>query len=279
MKPKINSTLTDVPETMLWTLHNRAEEALRSDGIIKDQTCIDIYQSIDYDYENSFGKAEPSHALRSIKFDNEICKFLDENPHGTIVNLGEGLETQRYRIKEDNALWLSVDVPEAIQIREQFIQPDDRHLHCPISALDRTWFEQVRKDQPVLITAQGLFMYLPVEEVKSLFQDIFNFFPGGILVFDTIPVWLSKKTLSHKGWQRTKAYTTPPMPWGINRNELQDVFQSWSNKIINIDEIAYLKDIPRGSGKVLVNIISALPYVNRFLPTAVKINFSQKIRL
>ena len=28
--------LSGVPETMLWTLHNRATEAKRSDGLIRD---------------------------------------------------------------------------------------------------------------------------------------------------------------------------------------------------------------------------------------------------
>lgn len=66
MSEKIQSKLADVPETMLWTLHNRATEAMRKDGIINDEKCIEIYQSIDYDYERSFGKGEPSHALRSL---------------------------------------------------------------------------------------------------------------------------------------------------------------------------------------------------------------------
>ena len=47
--------LTGVPETMLWTLHNRTSEARRSDGIIDDPNCLRIYDALDY--ERSFGKA------------------------------------------------------------------------------------------------------------------------------------------------------------------------------------------------------------------------------
>ncbi len=46
--------LTGVPETMLWTLHNRAYEAMHPQAIIDDPKCIEIYQSLDYDYEKSF---------------------------------------------------------------------------------------------------------------------------------------------------------------------------------------------------------------------------------
>ena len=150
---KIEFTLTDVPETMLWTLHNRAAEAMRTDGVIDDAKAIEIYRSIDYDYEGSFGVADCSHAIRSLVFDREIDKFLRVHPNGAIVNLGEGLETQRFRFPQSQASWFAIDVPEAIEIREQFIQPDEQHLHIPLSALDRSWFNYIPKDQPVFITS------------------------------------------------------------------------------------------------------------------------------
>ena len=89
--------LKDVPDTMLWTLHTRATEAMRSDRILTDPKAVEIYQEINYDYERSFGKADPVHALRSLVFDQAIAQFLKQAPDGTIVNLGEGLETQRFR--------------------------------------------------------------------------------------------------------------------------------------------------------------------------------------
>ena len=40
---KIKSTLTDVPETVLWTLHNRAVEAMPEDAIIKNELHLALY--------------------------------------------------------------------------------------------------------------------------------------------------------------------------------------------------------------------------------------------
>ena len=52
----IDVGLTDVPETMLWTLHNRVSEAkLGDDGWFHDPKSLEIYSKIDYDYERSFG--------------------------------------------------------------------------------------------------------------------------------------------------------------------------------------------------------------------------------
>ena len=270
MNNQIKSSLKEVPETMLWTLHNRATEAMRDDAIIKDDKCIEIYHSIDYDYEKSFGKAEPSHAVRSLIFDKEIKAFLDEFPDGTIVNLGEGLETQRFRIKEDHAFWISVDLPESIEIREQFIEPSQRHFHSPLSVLDRSWFDLVPKDKPVFITAQGLFMYLNEKEVKAIIEDMLNSFKEGFLMFDAIPHWLSNKTM--KGLKKTKDYTTPKMPWGINRNEI-DKIKEWSSNITVIEEKPY--EFPRGIQRWMFKTLLALPIIKYYAPTIVKIKFEQ----
>ena len=268
---KINPKLTNVPETMLWTLHNRATEAMREDGIIKDEKCIEIFKAIDYDYEKSFGKAEPSHAVRSLDFDREIRSFLQEHPDGTIVNLGEGLETQRFRFS-DEALWISVDLPESIKIREQFIKPDERHLHIALSATDREWFDKVSTKNPVFISAQGLFMYFHEEDVKMLLQDIVSAFDKGYIMFDTIPILLSQKTTSKKGWNKSKHYTTPKMPWGINKNKIENTFKEWLGEKVKVYDIGYTT-FPRGVSKWVFSFVSSVPILRNITPSIVKIEF------
>lgn len=210
--------LTGVPETMLWTLHNRASEASRPDGVIRDPECVKIYESLDYDFEASFGPAEASHGVRSQVFDREVRAFYEEFGGGTIVNLGEGLETQRYRLADLDLNWVSVDVSDAIDIREQFIEPDDRHKHVRCSILDPEWIDEVASG-PVFLTAQGLLMYLPEDTIEPLLANLARRFPGGWFAFDTIPPWLSRKTTT-SGWKLTKDYTAPPMPFGITRGDL-----------------------------------------------------------
>ena len=267
--------LKNVPQTMLWTLHNRATEAMRKDGIIKDERAIEIYHSIKYDYEGDFGKGEPSHAVRSLTFDKEIRNFIQNFPGCSIVNLGEGLETQRFRFSNENATWISVDLPDAIELREQFIQTDERHLHASVSALDRKWFELIPKDKPIFISAQGLFMYFNERDVKSLILDIVDTFKTGCVMFDTIPVWLSKKTISAKGWRKTKNYTTPKMPWGINRNRINEIDQ-WSHHILEVNDIPYEFPKERGIQGNIFNLFARTPILGRYFPTMVKIKFENK---
>lgn len=256
-----NLNLSGVPETTLWTLHNRASEAARPDGCIRDSKCLEIYRALDYDYERSFGKAEPSHGVRSQLFDEKIREFLSHHSDGVIVNLGEGLETQRFRFQDpahERSLWVSVDLPEAIAIRERFIQPDEHHLHVPFSALDTRWFDTVPPGRPVFITAQGLFMYFREEEVKTLVQAMAQRFPGAILMFDYLNVKISQRTLSPEGWMKTKHYRTPPMPWGLDRDQLEPKFSAWLGQPVRIHNVTFL--FPRGFLRWFV------PFCERWLP-------------
>ncbi|MEM1427380.1 MAG: class I SAM-dependent methyltransferase [Cyanobacteria bacterium P01_H01_bin.130] len=266
--------LTDVPETMLWTLHNRAGEAMRQDAILSDPRAVEIYQAIDYDYERNFGPSEPSHALRSLAFDQVIVDFLERYPDAVIVNLGEGLETQRFRIQAPDARWFSVDLPEAIATREKFIQPDDSHQHLALSALDRAWMAQVPKDKPVIITAQGLFMYFQGQEVRSLMEDIFKAFSPCWLVFDTIPQWLSNKTMSDEGWARTEHYTTPKMPWGINRNTIPKTLGGWLGDQVNIEDLGY-PYFTREMGWRIFSLMAKVPFLRTVTPTIIRLSSPQ----
>jgi len=268
---KLKPNLSGVPETILWTLHNRVSEAGREDGMLHDPEAVRIYRALDYDYEKNFGRADPTSAVRSAMLDAELREFLDRHPNGVIVNLAEGLETQRFRVAGDEALWLSIDLPQAIEIRERFIAPDDRHRHVALSALDQAWFDEVPEDRPVYITAQGLLMYLHEEQVRLLFQDMAKRFAGAWFTFDTIPGWLSREAGEH-GWKRTAHYTTPKMPWGINRRQIAPTLRAWVPTLDEVTELRWWR-FPRGIRRWLLPLMSAIPILNRCFAVITRVRF------
>lgn len=235
----MHPNLEGVPETMLWTLHNRAAEAARPDGCLRDPKCLEIYRAIEYDYERRFGRPDGSHGMRAHLFDRRVSDFLAEHPDAVIVNLGEGLETQRYRIHAPDALWLSVDVPEAIAIRELFIPASDQHLHVRLSALDVAWFDAVPGDRPCFIGAQGLFMYFEEDELATLMQAMAQRFPGAVLMFDYLNLALSMLSTSAYGWMQTSHYRTPPMPWGIDRHALAPTISRWIGREVQVHNVTF----------------------------------------
>jgi O-methyltransferase involved in polyketide biosynthesis len=270
MGQKISPRLADVPETMLWTLHSRASEAKRSDGVLDDPKAVEIYDSIDYDYRRNFGAAEPTLALRATVFDQVLRRFLKAHPDACIVNLGEGLETQRYRVDAPAALWVSVDLPEAMAVREQFIRPNGRHRHIACSATDTRWFREIPRGRPVFVSAQGLFMYLERAAVRRLLRQIVERLPGSTLVFDVIPKWVSQASIIAGGLPRTAWYRTPVMPWGVDRIAVRPLLRYWLGSAVDI-RVLDLPPFPRGMLRMASRLVSVLPPTRLLAPCIVEL--------
>jgi O-methyltransferase involved in polyketide biosynthesis len=262
--------LADVSETMLWTLYNRATEAERPDGVLNDPASIAIHRAIEYDFGGHFGNPAGSLAARAAAIDQAIRHWLMQHPDGMIVSLGEGLETQAYRVDNGRMHWLSVDLPDAIRLRENFLRPSPRFHHLSGSALDLAWMDAVDPAHGVFIVAQGLLMYLSPEKVRQLLSSIAERFPGGEIVFDTVPRWFSHLTMI--GFQQTPRYRLPPMPWGANRNELGPTLRRWNARLADVAFLDY--DLPRGPLKQWTDSVRLVPLGRNDLPSLAHIRIA-----
>jgi O-methyltransferase involved in polyketide biosynthesis len=202
--------LAGVSETMLWSLYNRASEAQRPDSALFDPESVRIQSGIKYNFAAHFSVPLGSLAARAIEIDRALRSWLDRHPEGIIVSLGEGLETQSSRVDNGRMHWLTVDLPEAMRLRERFLVPTPRFRHIAARALDPVWMDAVDPSSGVFIVAQGLLMYLAPEGVRQLFASIVDRFPASELVFDTIPRWFSDLTM--RGVNQTASYRLPSMP-------------------------------------------------------------------
>jgi len=248
---------------MLWPLYGRAAEARRPGGVFRDENAVRIENGIAYDFKRSFGRPDLGHAIRAVAFDRELREWLCRHPNGQVVALGEGLETQFYRLDNGLLRWLSVDLPEAIQIRSHFIPDSARHKNVAGSALDLGWLEHLEPNRPVFITAAGLLMYFQPYEVRRLITGIAEAIPNAEIMFDVLPHWLSRKTV--KGWNLTRHYRPPPMPWALNRNEVQSI-REWHPNIAEVEQVRF----PRGRGfafRFLYPLILKLPWLKNKAPS------------
>lgn len=247
--------LRGVPETLLWPLHNRAAHARGPGALLNDPKAVEIADAIDYPFERHFGKPSESHALRALRFDDEVRRFLSAHPDGTVVALGEGLETGFWRVDNGRVRWLAVDLPETIEVRSRWLPETDRHKNLACSALDFRWMDEVDRSRGVFLMAEGLLMYFEPGDVERLLAACAERFTGSEMMFDVIPRWLSRKTL--RGWRLTQHYRTPPMPWGIDVNE-QSGLRAIHPNIAGVREV----DIGRGRGFVfgfLAPLLDRLP--------------------
>ena len=191
---RIDPGLEGVPETLLWTLYHRALEARRPDAVLRDPVAVELVGRIDYPFAARFGTGRPAQwqALRVLAFDREVRRFLRRHPEGTVVALGEGLETQCRRVDNGRVRWIGVDLPETVAVRRRLLPDGPRHRTIAASVLDEAWMDEVDATRGVLLTAQGLLMYLDPPGVHGLIARCAARFPGTGLLFDAVP----------RGWQR-----------------------------------------------------------------------------
>ena len=214
--------LDRVPETLLWTLYHRAIEARRGDAVLLDPLAVDLVDRSSFPFEERFGSAAP--AFRSGRrcgrcVRRAVDRFLAKKPEGTVVALGEGLETQFWRVDNGRVRWLTVELPEVDRCARRLL-PAERQVRARLlrtrSALDRRGAGR----GGVLVTAQGLLMYLAPEEARGLVARCAERFGGGGLVFDVVPRWLVER--SRRGLLKTSTgYEPPPWSWGFDRDEEQ----------------------------------------------------------
>jgi O-methyltransferase involved in polyketide biosynthesis len=254
-------------ETMLWSLHNRASEARRENGILCDPESIAILDSIEYDFERHFGEPGGSLAVRAAAIDRALGFWLETHPDGLVVSLGEGLDSQRSRVDNGRMRWLSVDLPDAIQLREHFLPPTDRFRHISLSVLDPAWMEGINAAAGLFIVAQGLLMYLDGASVRQLLSQIAERFPGVEIVFDVVPHWFSRLTVM--GLWQTPHCRLPPMPWGIGRDDIAATLRSWHWRF---NECVFLEyGPPRGLPLLLTKMMQLFPSARQELPCLVHV--------
>ena len=167
--------LEGVSETTLWTLYQRASEAAREDRVLHDPMAVDLIGAIDFPFEERFGASAgwaQWQALRARTFDREVRRFLHDHPDGTVVALGEGLETQFWRVNNGRLRWISVDLAPVIELRRRLLPSSPRQDLLASSVVDGAWLDELDRGAGVMVTAQGLLMYLEPGQVHELIDGV-----------------------------------------------------------------------------------------------------------
>ncbi|MUM22035.1 class I SAM-dependent methyltransferase [Mycobacterium sp. CBMA271] len=239
-------SLEGVSATTLWTLHNRGTEAKRPDGLIKDPLAAELFDAIEYDYRK-FGRPSQTHALRALSFDAQARVFLATHPKAAVVALAEGMQTSFWRLDNGQLTWYSVDLPPVMDLRNKLLPRNERIVELAQSALDLSWMDRVDDGNGAFITAEGLLMYLQPEESLGLIEACAKRFPGGQMMFDSIPRWFSKRTL--QGFKLSDRYVAPPMPFALTADQ--------GEALTSIPGVAAAVDIPLHAGRGIWKFVNA----------------------
>jgi len=256
--PLTNVELTGVPETALWNLYQRALAARA--GHLDDPRAIDVVDRLDYPFDRfdmPYGSIGARlHALRVRTIDAALRRLLAGVPEATVVALGEGFETQFWRVDDGRLRWLSLDLPEVVRVQHDVLPDGPRHRTLTGSALDAEWTTQIDRDRPVIITAQGLLPYFERAEVHRALTVWARQLPGAWILFDAVTPQLQAVR------QRSPLpdhYRPPEWTWTVDAGELRQLRE--------LPGVHDLRAVPQAGGDRLLGLLRLMPGLKSQLAT------------
>ena len=144
--------------------------------------------------------------------DRQLKEIIKNTPDTVIVNVGAGFDDRFSRVDNGKILWFDLDLPDAIAARKKAFAERDRVNMIAGNALDSEWCKPVKdavsekKTRPVFL-AEGLFMYLTMEEIRTFLTVLKENFPdGGLLIAEQNSKLMAKNEKHHDTIKNTNAH-------------------------------------------------------------------------
>ncbi len=251
----IKIDLGQVQETLMLPLWARARETEKDNPIVVDTYAKNIVESIDYDFtqieEGHMADHQGVWAIRAYNFDKIIQVFLAKNSKAVVINIGAGLDTTFQRVDDGAVIWINIDLPDVVAMREKLIlekliPESEREMTIAKSIFDFTWIDDISrwtKGRSILFMAAGVLMYFDAREVEILFCKLSKEYPSSHVIFDSmswLPAWGSNREIK----KIVKNGGTDPSPlikWHLKR---ASGLQKWIDTIKIVEEYPMLSKVP-----------------------------------
>lgn len=250
--------LEAVSETLFLPLYALALESRTEHPILVDEGAVALTGKLNESFVDSdkrlfrrLAKGQlprsliTSMALRIRRYDQYVRAFLEREPGGIVVNLGCGLDDRRRRVDNGAVRWYDLDLPEVIALRRRFLTETQRFRFIASSVLDFPWLDRLPDESGhrFLFVAEGLFMYLPQDDVRTLVVRLRDRFPGAELVAEVAHrriVRMMRSPLG-RGKFRREFGLSGNVGYGFGLEDSRDM-EGWAPGLAFLDDWSYFDD-------------------------------------
>lgn len=236
--------LSGAMETLLIPLYGRAQMSRR--GLFPDTDAEQAVARIDYDFSRLKirDKTQLMLSLRSALLDDFTTAYLREHREAAVLYLGCGLDPRARRLHEPAVRWYDLDFPEVIAIKRQLFDETPRYSMLASSVTEWGWLDAVAGGGDVLVIAEGLFMYLGEDDIRTLFDRLRRKFAGVTLIFDAYSHATVKHSARHPSLKKTGAV----IRWGVDTpSEIEAFGGVRHEKTLYLTDREAVKRLPKGS--------------------------------
>jgi O-methyltransferase involved in polyketide biosynthesis len=246
----IKIDLGPVQETLMLPLWARARETEKNNPIVCDTYAKNIIERIDYDFsqieEGHMADHQGVWAIRAYNFDSIAGVFLSNNSRAVVVNIGAGLDTTFQRVDEGTVLWINIDLPDVVALRQKLIPDSEREMTIAKSIFDFSWIDDISRwaeGRSILFMAAGVLCYFEAQQVEILFRKLAETYPASQVIFDSmswLPAWGSNREI-RKIMKNSGMDSSPLIKWHLKR---ASGLRKWVDTIKIVEEYPMLSRVP-----------------------------------
>ena len=166
----------------------------------------------------------------------EVRNYLREHPEAAVVNLGCGLDDTFSKADNGRCRGYNLDLPDVIKIRDELLPGKERETNIACDLNDYSWMDAVDAADGAVFFAAGVFYYFRTEEVKRLFRQMAERFPGAVLVFDSCNRHGAK--LMRKTWLKEAGITDVDAFFSL---ENEEELKTWSSRFASVSAKSYMR--------------------------------------
>lgn len=217
-------TLGDVEETALIPLASRASETNRRHPRIKDPKAVQVIQDLHLDLKK-YDKLITHECVvaRTIMFDQTVNDLIQKYPEALCINLGCDLDDRYHRVDHQKIIWIDLDLSDLIAARRKVYVDTPRHKMIAGSVLEKDWTDQLPAHDskiPVIIIAEGLFMYFHKSQIQNILHNLTEMFPHCTLVVE-----LMRQSMMKENIHDTVKETQAKFGWGTKSGHELEVLE------------------------------------------------------
>lgn len=130
--------------------------------------------------------------VRSAVFDEWVREQMEKRKDAVVLHIGCGMDSRMIRIGAENCKWYDVDFDEVIEERKRYYTQSNNYQMIAGDVRNSKWLDTVQEKERAIVVMEGVSMYLTLEEMQTLRDNLCAHFKELSLLVDCYTSFAAK---------------------------------------------------------------------------------------